>query len=100
MDGSAALCFAFVIATFFFPRPPARSSLGGSPDRISAEPALPARVPAEAGRRRAAAGRTLALGLRSYPERMRGECVERGESFVGVVIIPSCETRPRLHEGF
>jgi len=28
------------------------------------------------------------------------EVLERGESFVGVVIIPSCERRPILHEGF
>jgi hypothetical protein len=31
---------------------------------------------------------------------LRGKRVERGESFVGVVIIPSCEVRPILHEGF
>jgi hypothetical protein len=63
---------------------------------------------AVAERAEAESGRGITLGqlygslsgLRNYPARMLGECVERGESFVSVVIIPSCETRPRLHEGF
>src|SRR5258708_34632307 len=84
MEGLTVLLSGLVIATFFFQRPPARLFWGVSEGRTSAEPALPTRVPAQAGPQQAVAGRTPAPRPAAYGvrvDRAFGVPIRRGRPY-------------------